>query len=400
MATVPRAALDYLTSEVNAVSAEAQAAVVRVLESIEWTSQNVADCCAIVLEALRMVLPGYTDASAQASADFYDAVREMQVGEAMGATAVSGYNPVAMERAVRAFVQGIVDGAPVEQFNRKVADRVDYEIKRAANVSVVENAARDPLHPRYARVPAGSETCGFCLMLSSFGFHYTTEEAASHAHSGCDCRVVPEFDGAGVEGYDPSGMYDRYNECLEALGGREQLRRDWNALPEEERAKRIARHGNKQGSAFDSYVNGRVASEIETRDPIWFRTGSACSVSKQSGAKPWRKEREVGDVLALNGFNVEFVREPKDSKIFDAFLNGLPYEFKIPEAYNEKTVKNQFKKSVGKGASRLLISSTVNGADESAMLADIESILGLGDFPEIREVLFVGKSGKIRRFKR
>lgn len=206
MAAVPRAVLDYVTRQVNALSADAQARVLRVLESIEWTPGNVAECRELLVQALASVMPTYTDASAQAGADMYDAVRASQVGEALGATAASGYEPEATDGAVRAFVQDIVDGKPVEAFNAKVLDRVDRDIKRAANVSVAENAARDPLKPRYARVPTGAETCSFCLMLASRGFVYTSREAASHAHANCDCRVVPGFPGTEVEGYDPDAF--------------------------------------------------------------------------------------------------------------------------------------------------------------------------------------------------
>lgn len=204
--------MDYLTKQVNAISADAQEKVLRVLESIAWTPENIAECRDIVIAALAEVMPAYTDTAAQAGADFYDAVRETQVGEALGASAVSGYAQEATEGAVRAFVQQIVDGKPVEQFNRSVLGRVDRDVKRAGNVSVAENAARDPLKPRYARVPTGAETCSFCLMLASRGFAYRSREAASHAHPGCDCRVVAGFDGMEVEGYDPDDLYLKWKD--------------------------------------------------------------------------------------------------------------------------------------------------------------------------------------------
>lgn len=71
------------------------------------------------------------------------------------------------------------------------------------------------------------ETCEFCLMLASFGFYAKTEEAAEHSYAHCDCRIVPGFDGVTtVKGYDPDGMYERYNDCLTALGGRDGIASD------------------------------------------------------------------------------------------------------------------------------------------------------------------------------
>ena len=113
-------------------------------------------------------------------------------------------------------------GEPQEQAVRRcVGNLARDQVKRQANRTMAENCARDGV--RYARVPVGAETCGFCIMLASRGFAYTTPEAASHAHDGCDCKVVPGFDGVEVEGYDPDALYDLYSDArdrVEERGGR------------------------------------------------------------------------------------------------------------------------------------------------------------------------------------
>lgn len=223
MAEVPRAALDYLTDEIESVSESAQSAVLRVLVSIEWTPDNVARCREVVVEALSLVLPTYTDLSAQASADLYDSLRASALGEAHGASAICGYDADATEGAVRALVQRVVGGGDVESFNRAVLDRVDYEVKRAAGNSTIENGLADPARVRFACVPTGAETCGFCMMLAGRGFVYLTRESAGefhHYHAHCDCRVVAGFDDStGVEGYDPGEYLALYSEARSRLGG-------------------------------------------------------------------------------------------------------------------------------------------------------------------------------------
>lgn len=227
MAEIPRAALDEYTRQVNAVSADAQEKVLRVLERVEWTDENIADCRAIVSEAVRSVCDAYGMAAAQASADFYDAARELSIGEPLGAVPDPGYNPDATDGAIRAFAQDIVDGKPVSIFNSKVLDRVDYEMKRSSAHSIIANAKRDPKKPRWARVPSGGETCPFCLMLASRGFVYRSDESAgSHYHANCDCRIVPGWDGMKVEGYDPDELYDRWK--LSLAGSEHPLRKDSN----------------------------------------------------------------------------------------------------------------------------------------------------------------------------
>lgn len=217
MATIPRAALDYLTEEVNAVSADAQARVMRVLAQVDWS--NVSDARAVVVEAVEMALRSSTALAAQASADFYDLARELAIGSAMGAQVIPGYIPEATEGAIRAAVQKIVDGKPVQVFNDFVLQRIDYEIKLAAANSTIANGRLDVRKPRFARVPTGSETCDFCLMLASRGFVYHTESTASmgHVHSSCDCRIVAGWDGMDVEGYDTRDIFDRWQRQMDAM---------------------------------------------------------------------------------------------------------------------------------------------------------------------------------------
>lgn len=247
-ATIPRQAVDFLTDEVNGISADAQARVLRVLQEIRWTPENVAECRDLVLQALAAVMPTYTDMAAQASADFYDAERELALGERLGAVSISGYDPRKTEGAVRGFVRFVLRD-DVQTFNDQVLQRIDYEMKRSANMSVVENGRRDPKRVRYARVPTGAETCDFCLMLASRGFVYQSEStaSASHVHSSCDCRVVPGWDGMEVEGYDPQAIYDRWQDAIDAKA-RERAERSGTTVSEE-RAAIMAGYGRAARNA-------------------------------------------------------------------------------------------------------------------------------------------------------
>lgn len=207
MAQIPRAALDYLTKEINGISADAKAKVLRVLKELDWN--DVPACRDAVVDAVNAVLDNYGLAAGQAAADFFDAAREIAVGEKLGAAATAGRDAAATEGAIRAFVDK-VNGGDYDAFERLVLSRVDYEIKRAAGTTMMENAARDPLSPRFARVPSGGETCKFCLMLAGRGFVYHSKKTAGefgHYHDNCDCRIVASWDKDGVEGYDPMSYH-------------------------------------------------------------------------------------------------------------------------------------------------------------------------------------------------
>ena len=246
--TIPRAAVDFLTEEINGISADAQGRVLEVLQGINWTPENIAQCRDLVIQALAAVMPTYTTMAAQASADFYDAARELVVGEKMGAKAISDYDQAKTAGAVRGFVRFVLRD-DVQTFNDQVLQRIDYEMKRSANMSVVENGRRDPKSVRYARVPTGAETCDFCLMLASRGFVYQSEgtAGAGHTHSACDCRCVPGWDGMEVEGYDPRSIYDRWQDAIDAKA-EERAERNGTTVSEE-RAAVMAAYGRAAKNA-------------------------------------------------------------------------------------------------------------------------------------------------------
>lgn len=214
MATLPRSAIDAYTARLSSLSEAARRAVSARMAAIEY--ESIADLREQVIEIMRAVCGAASDMAAATAADFYDEVREIQAGAALGAQAVSAASPEATAAAVRAIVQVVVDGKPWEAFVSQLQDRADFEVKRSAGECVKANAARDPLRPKWARVPSGTETCRFCLMLASRGFAYTSEKSASekagggHYHPNCDCRIVPGFDGMEVEGYDPDELYRQW----------------------------------------------------------------------------------------------------------------------------------------------------------------------------------------------
>lgn len=214
MDAIPRAYVDRFTAAINALSAKARKGLSDALARIDM-SQDVATVREQVIAAMQVWCGGATDQVAVLAAEFYDGLRELELGERMGALALSGRVPEATEESVRAFAQKLVDGKP-EQFVALCLDRLDYECKVAAAQTVLDNARRDRVKPRFARVPTGAETCDFCLMLASRGFVYRNEAAASHAHAGCDCRTVPSWRAHEVEGYDTAELARRWQDAVDA----------------------------------------------------------------------------------------------------------------------------------------------------------------------------------------
>ena len=96
------------------------------------------------------------------------------------------------------------------QAERTVGLVTDRFVKNVGRKSVRRSADRNK--QRWARVPAGRETCGWCFMLASRGYVYGSERKARGIeafHANCDCQIVPD-DGVRPEGYDPDEMYEIY----------------------------------------------------------------------------------------------------------------------------------------------------------------------------------------------
>ena len=311
-ATIPRAAVDFLTEEINGISADAQARVLRVLESISWTPDNIAECRELVIQALAAVMPTYTTMAAQASADFYDAERTLALGEPFGATAVSGYDPARTDGAVRALVQRIVDGKPVQSFNDGVLERIDYEMKRAAGNSMLENGRADPKGPRFARVPTGSETCEFCIMLASRGFVYRSEKSAGaldHYHANCDCRIVASFDADTVEGYDPDDLYLKWRD-----------RKAWEE-----------KHQSAEHEPFRRIVGEHsIADDLKATNPH-YREGRQWQINCQRCVGAYEMRRRGYDVTARPRPMIDGAPDYSDELPNRLSDNGWPHMFENPE---------------------------------------------------------------------
>lgn len=232
MATIPRRYIDSFTKAINLVSADSRQKLADALAAVDYT-QDVATIRDEVIAIMDVYCGGSTDLAAQLAAEFYDGLREYELGERMGAVAQSGRDPAATDGAVRAFAQKLVEDKTAE-FITLCLERLDYETKVAAAQTVLNNGKRDPRHPRYARVPTGAETCDFCLMLASRSFVYRNETTASHAHSGCDCRIVPSWKSMAVEGYDPDALYDQWQKAIDTKAA-ERAERNGTSVDEERR---------------------------------------------------------------------------------------------------------------------------------------------------------------------
>lgn len=260
-----------------------------------------------------------------------------------------------IEGGVRYRARDLVEGLS-DKFTLDVADLSRYYIHRSAFENMERNCERNDI--RYARVPSGRETCGFCFMLSSRGFVYRSEETAgsTHAyHEHCDCVIVPGFKGLKaseqIEGYDPDEMLKRWHMCQDTVGTDKELRAQWKSMTGAQRARY---KGNNDAERYRRFVNAQAIREAETRDFRWLNTGEIPRIDYsdnpfESYGQPekrgvytpdnfhdhngeWRDVFAM-DMLSESGFNVKTRgrNAPDGYSNIDILIGGDLWEIKSPE---------------------------------------------------------------------
>lgn len=214
--TISRAVIDNYADGVRSVSQQAGAGLADTLAAIDLTDREMVED--LVVAACR--------AASQAGSDyataFYRGLSILQTGEDVDFDAMSSFDQQATLVAIRGIYKqatgedGELDYARVE---RELNRRIQFEVNRASKVGVWQRGQQDRRDVRYARVPAGAETCAWCLMTAGLGYWFMNEEAASHTHRSCDCVIVPSI-GRGdvaIDGYDSTVYRDMWREANEAL---------------------------------------------------------------------------------------------------------------------------------------------------------------------------------------
>lgn len=281
----------------------------------------------IAARAISEVVMAYGPTVATAALSAWDEVtgdKSSASSSAVAERALADVRDLADRKARWAIGEVMGGRADPAWFARKCSEAAWKGVNEVHLSALDQAAARIP-DVRWARVPSGSDTCPFCLMLASRGFVYTSAKAAGgHYHPHCDCRVVAGNDGkTHVEDYKWEEMEARVDSCASALGLSDAFDPDGNPIPE-------------------------VLEEVARRDPVWVLTGKPARVAEMPGAKPHKHEQDAAGVLAALGLPVTFRPEDKtfSTRQADMFIGGEKWEMKNPEGGNDLTVYNQVKKNL------------------------------------------------------
>lgn len=148
----------------------------------------IPDLMSLVTE----IATAYGEVTAVAAADFYDYMAELAGTRLPPAVPVSPVPPRAQVESMVRWATGplrLPDGPLPDAALKRLTGAAQRLAQQPGRRTLMGACARDGV--RFARVPQGSETCPYCLMLASRGAVYWTQGTAMAAyHDSCDCAVI------------------------------------------------------------------------------------------------------------------------------------------------------------------------------------------------------------------
>lgn len=395
------------------------------LESEPGISEmSVADVRDKTIDIMQDCLGVYGDQAQALSAELFDEICE---AEGLGANQAQIFDGLIdndmMEDKVRYYARAIAGDEPDwEGYEGSSADLASYYVHRSAMQNIARNCDRNGI--RYARVATGRDSCGFCFMLSSRGFVYSSEgtaEASSHPH--CDCIIVPgKKNVTKIDGYDPAAMRNRWESCYDTIGGRKQLSAEWDSLSKKDKSKY---KGKSDVARRDDYIRKRIQAECETRSPEWLYRGRPPKVDySRNKMSNYGRLKTPGDyskenivdrgnewadlwahhVLSENGFSIE----AHGHEDIDLKINGQWWEVKSPSLKESRTddgkslgfVESDLRKAIkqfkkrGISDTRVVFNSKYRAAPDDAIR---DELLDRMQKHGVNDVLFVRKDGLVER---
>lgn len=364
--TIPRSKLNAYSANIDKLASAAKQYTQSSILASDKELSGVANLRDNAIEVLQDSYSVFGDQAAVYAASEYDATMA-QYGLKLEAaqTTSASYDSEKLSNDVRYKARKIVEGN-IEGFASDLGAKASDYVRQSANQTMITNAERDyGKGVRWARVPSGIKTCGFCVMLASRGFVYSSKEAAGYLeygsfnrfHAFCDCTVVPGTKETKIEGYNPEHLYDVYKNARDTIYN--YALNQWDKLSQKEQ---------KELGGWDSYITNSIAKEINTRAPQWVYRGEKGIVTKDKNAFPLSKEEGLGETLTRNGIDIHFreTRSAESKKTSDLFIDWESWEIKQPQGNLEartigrNTIDHQFEEALEQSNRIILDLSLVN----------------------------------------
>lgn len=164
----------------------------------------------LILDSLPAVASVYGDISASAAAEWFEMLREREVGSGFQARLAKPVDATPVTQSVHFSAQHLFAGQP-EQMEAYLRGQLVKWVNQPARETIIDSIDADPIGRGWQRVvrPGG---CKFCRMLADRGGVYTRKSVWFASHANCNCGVVPSWDPdlpeVSVKAYEASKRMD------------------------------------------------------------------------------------------------------------------------------------------------------------------------------------------------
>ena len=156
---------------------------------LNWCRQNPDASVAEKREAAKLIMEGYVqgydDVASEFAAEWYDHRAKSEGISLDRAITMAVYSPEKSDAVARYQAKKLAKGGDAA-FAKACGEYAKNDALRSLNETIIANVGRDrDKGAMFARVPTGTETCTFCLMLASRGAVYHTRKTAGewrHSH--------------------------------------------------------------------------------------------------------------------------------------------------------------------------------------------------------------------------
>ena len=166
------------------------------------------------LDAMPQIVDTYGTASAEVAAEYFESLTGIPADPS------DSLDRDQIESAVR-YQAGKLWTTDKAAFITGLMGDADKFVKAFGRDTIYSNGDRRGV--RYARIPSGSKTCAFCMVLASRDAVYLSRKSAggdgNSYHGDCDCTVTPVRDAGDLpEGYDTEELYAVYLDARSEAG--------------------------------------------------------------------------------------------------------------------------------------------------------------------------------------
>lgn len=196
----------------RALSNRAKSAVRALWNDVRGASPEVVRNA--FLDAMPQIVDTYGAASAEVAAEYFEELTGFMAEPA------DSLDRAQVEGAVRYQAGKLWTGEQAGFVTGLMTD-VDRLVKAFGRDTIYSNGDRRGV--RYARIPSGSKTCAFCMVMASRDAVYLSRKSAggdgNSYHGDCDCTVTPVRDAGDLpEGYDTEELYAVYLDARSESG--------------------------------------------------------------------------------------------------------------------------------------------------------------------------------------